>query len=409
MDNLAIHFPQLGTYSRDWLARHPDEAQALLAECKGHYPVCLCKTDGPKLYIAFRQKYYLARLPNSGPDHAPFCPAYEPDPNLCGRGIYSTTAIKERPDGRISVKLEVPLLIRGGGNDAPPAAASISGQAKLQRDGLKLRGLLHLIWETAGFNRWAPKMAGRRHYKQVYKYCLEAAESILVRRRPLHTEMYVPEPFNPTDKLEIDARRADVFKRLSKTDGGAPRRLMVLAQLKALTLTDYGCGLRLAHTPPQFMIWCDQELTSRIQRTTDFAFVDWPAIHDEFHVIVLLTMLRNDRGAWQVDTLAPLVTNRHYIPVHSMAEAILAKRLIENQRYFYKPLNYDADTGHYSNFLLSDFGDASVPLEICDADGAAAAARNARIAQYQEDGTDYWRWNIKEDREPPNIGLQAIA
>ncbi len=380
-----------------------------MAACKGRYPVCLCKKDGPKLYIAFRQRYYLARLPNSGPEHAPFCPSYEPDPGLCGRGIYSATALKERPDGRISVKLEVPLPIRGGGTDAPPTAPPISGSAKLQKDGLKLRGLLHLIWETAGFNRWAPKMEGRRHYTQVHKYCLDGAETILVRRRPFHNAVYIPEPFHLADKLEIEARRAEPFKRLSTTEGGAPRRLVVLAQLKEMKRTDYGSGLRLAHTPPQLMIWCDQEVTTRFHRATDFAFVDWPSIHDEFQILVLQTMLRNDRGAWRVDTLAPLVTNRHYIPVNSMAEAILAKRLIENKRFFYKPLNYDSEPGQYPNVLLSDMGATAVPLEICDDGGAAAATRNARIAQYQNDGADYWRWDIKEDREPPNIGLNATA
>jgi uncharacterized protein DUF1173 len=409
MDNLSINFPQIGAYSRDWLARNPEKAQELLAECKGRYPVCLCKHDGPKLYIAFRQKYYLARLPNTGPEHAPYCPSYEPDPALCGRGIYSSTAIKERPDGRVSVKLEVPLLIRGGGADAPPAAPPISGSVKIQRDALKLRGLLHLIWECAGFNRWAPKMEGRRHYKQVHKYCLDAAESILVRRRPLHNELFMPEPFSVADKLEIDARRAEAFKRLSKTEGGAPRRLIVLAQLKELKLTDYGCGLRLAHTPPQLIVWCDQEMTTRFHRSCDYAFIDWPAIHDEFQIIVLLTMLRNERGAWQADTLASLVTNRHYIPVNSMAEAILGKRLVEQRRYFYKPLYYDSEPGRYPNFLLSDMGDASMPLEICDDGGAAAATRNARIAQYQDDGSEYWRWDISEDREPPTIGLKATA
>lgn len=132
-------------------------------------------------------------------------------------------------------------------------------------------------------------------------------------------------------------------------------------------------------------------------------------MHDEFHILVLLTMLRNERGGWQVDALTPMVTNRHYVPFHSMAEAILAKRLIEHGRYFYKPLPYDAEPGQYPNFLLSDMGEASMPLEICDAGGTAAATRNARFAQYLEEGTDYWRWDTQEDREPPEIGLKATA
>jgi hypothetical protein len=252
-------------------------------------------------------------------------------------------------------------------------------------------------------------MADRRHYRQIYKYLLEGAESMLVRRAPLHRDLYMPEPFIASDKLEIDVRRADAFKRMSRTESGAPRRLMVVAQLKELILSDYGCGLRLAHTPPQLIIWCNREQSTRLQQLTDYAFVDWPAIHDEFHIVLLFTMMRNDTGSWQVDELASLVTNKHYIPVSSMAEAILAKRLIENGRFFYKPLSYDADAGHYPNFLLTDCGDSSVPLEICTDSGAAAANRNARIAQYHEDNVDYWRWDIEKDREPPDIDLKALS
>ncbi|MGI9296067.1 MAG: hypothetical protein ACR2PS_18945, partial [Pseudomonadales bacterium] len=61
------------------------------------------------------------------------------------------------------------------------------------------------------------------------------------------------------------------------------------------------------------------------------------------------------------------------------------------------------------NFLFTDCGDASVPLEICADGGAAAAVRNARIAQYQDDAVYYWRWDVNEDREPPDISVLATA
>ena len=82
MQTMLIEFPQLGSYSREWLEEHPEQAQELLAQCKGRYPLCKCREPGLPLYIARRNRLYLARVPNSGPQHAPCCPSYEPDRSL---------------------------------------------------------------------------------------------------------------------------------------------------------------------------------------------------------------------------------------------------------------------------------------------------------------------------------------
>ena len=94
-------------------------------------------------------------------------------------------------------------------------------------------------------------------------------------------------------------------------------------------------------------------------------------LHPEFHLIVLLTMQRTRGGPWKADALAGIVTITDYIPVDSIEEAIVSKRLVESERYFYKPLSYDSDGVRFPNFLLSDAADEPVPLEIVSRDGAA--------------------------------------
>ena len=126
-------------------------------------------------------------------------------------------------------------------------------------------------------------------------------------------------------------------------------------------------------------------------------------------MLVLLTMLRDNRGAWIVDDLATLVCNKHYIPVHSVAEAILAKHLIAQGRYFYKPMNYDAEPSHYPNFLLTDQSTVSVPIEVCISDHAGAARQNDRIARYLEDDREYVLWNPRTDEAPPDLRVKASA
>ena len=403
MLSVSIQFPGIGVRSRDWLEHHPDETQAILAECKGRYPKCLCRPAGVELYIACRTRFYLARLPNSGPRHAPFCPSYEPDPSLCGRGVYSSAALSDRTDGRTSVKLDVPLLIRGGGGEPPPIGPLSGAANRTTRDTMTLRGLLHLLWERAGFNRWSPRMAGRRHYRQLHKYVLEAAESVIVGRRALTSHLYMPEPFEKAHSLEIEARRRRVFNTLSRTASGAPKRLMVLGQVKVLTQSAHGSGIRFAHTPPAFVVWYDRGLGGRLERAARFAFLEWPILHPEFHLIVLLTMQRTRQGKWKADALASMVTTTDYIPVDSIDEAILSKRLVESERYFYKPLSYDSDGDRFPNFLLSDAADVPVPLEIVSRAGVAGAARNLRIAHYLERDQPHWTWDVHEDREPPAL------
>src|SRR5688572_26657480 len=110
---MLIEFPGIGAFSREWLEDNAEKAQQFLAHCKGRYPLCKCREPGLPLYIAQRSRLYLARIPNSGPQHAPSCPSYEPERAFCGSSVYSPGTITESGEGRIKVKLAVSLIIRG--------------------------------------------------------------------------------------------------------------------------------------------------------------------------------------------------------------------------------------------------------------------------------------------------------
>ena len=92
-----------------------------------------------------------------------------------------------------------------------------------------------------------------------------------------------------------------------------------------------------------------------------------------------------------------------------MSEALLAKDLIDHGRYFYKPMHYDAKACAYPNFLLTDQGDVSVPIEIGIDGGVGAALQNARIAQYLEDGRDYILRDCKSEQTPPDMTRRVSA
>ena len=403
MQNASIRLPSMGVYSLKWLESHPAEAQRMLKACHGRAALCLCRRPFPKLYIAHRSgTYYLARFPETGPAHAPQCASYTPDPVYCGRGAYASGAIRERSDGRVSVRLGAPFNVvphRPPSAPVQPAPAT----ALKPRDDLTLVGLLHLLWDRARFNRWAPRMRGRRRYRQVRKYLLEAAGGVLIRRRPLVERLWIPEAFVASDRDAIDARRVTALRRLSAPVRGR-RRVWVAGQLKPLSPDERaGSVLRLAHTPPHLLLAAGPDATARLRRSAGPGLRDWPSVPDGARVIVLLT-LRPADNVWSVERVAALATDRHYLPIASASDWLLTEHLVEAGRYFYKPLAYDGEAGRYPNVLLTDAGREPVPLEISGSPDPLSPRRR-RVATWREKGRLCWHW----DRTvTPNLPTRSI-
>ncbi len=66
---------------------HFEELLAL-AYNAGERPICLCRTNVElRLYISHRHGgYVLARMPDTGPNHAPWCDHYDAPDHLTGLG-----------------------------------------------------------------------------------------------------------------------------------------------------------------------------------------------------------------------------------------------------------------------------------------------------------------------------------
>ena len=400
----TIRLPDQGDYETDWLADHPEAAQRLLSEAHGSHALCLCRQPHPKLYVARREEtYYLARFPDSGPSHAPRCASYSPDPRHCGRGGYAAGAMTELPDGRISIRLGV-ALDTGSGGVAPPPPDERSPAAGGSRKDLALTGLLHLLWDRAQFNRWGPAMRGRRQYRQIHRYLIAAASGVVLRRRPLDRQIWMPEPFVFADKPLIDARRAAAFERLSHAEGTRRRRMLLAGQIKAVFPADGGaCVLRLAHAPPDLLLACSPRETARLRRLADVAFADWPTLRDDLSVFVLVTMDCVD-SVWMVARAASLAVDRHYLPVVSDADLALTSHLVGDGRYFYKPLAYDADANRYPTVLLTDAGPDPVPLELTDASESDEPVLE-RVAAAREADRLCWHWDRSAT---PSLPTQSI-
>ncbi len=289
------------------------------------------------------------------------------------------------------------------------APSTVIGAERLYRDQLGLPGLLHLIWERSGFHRWTPRMQHRRRYRQIYKYVLEAADSIHVRHEPLTQHFFMPEPYDAAVSLAIEARRQRALLDLSRSSRGTPLRVLVCAQVRSVVDTPQVQGLILAHLPRELVIRTAPETLSKLRQTHPWAFVDWPLLHPQLRLIVLFTMQQSRQGHWLIDELAGMMVTEQYVPVFSMEEALLVQRLIQEGRQFYKPLPYDAELTRLPNFLLTDLSDQAIPLEILEVGDGQAAARQLRMAHYKAEGRLHWSWDVREEPVPPPLVLTPNA
>ena len=198
--------------------------QAALAEVYGtdERPRCLCVEHGIEMYVAQHAQLVIKRMPGTGPAHHPSCPSYEAPASETGLGDLLGEAVIERGPERVEVRLDFPLSHVSVPRPAQaPSAPSQSVSAAQRR--LSMRGLLHLLWDRAGFSRWSPRMEGKRTWFVIRKYLLEAAGEIDAKGAPLASRLFIPEPFRPDDSGGAEGAAGGLLRRIAARCRRRPR------------------------------------------------------------------------------------------------------------------------------------------------------------------------------------------
>jgi hypothetical protein len=161
-------------------------------------PRCMCTSGGVEMYIAKYGQFFIKRMPGTGSDHCASCDSYEPSASDSGLGYMLGEAVVEKGPELVEVRSDFPLDRFDGRTIAradPAEKSSVTSKHKK----LTIRGLQHLIWERAGFNRWTPNMKDKRGWGVIRKYSMEAAEGIELKGMRLSERLYVAEPFRSED------------------------------------------------------------------------------------------------------------------------------------------------------------------------------------------------------------------
>lgn len=362
-------------------------------------PLCQCRDPGVAMYIAKVHGIFIVkRMPHSGSDHAPVCDSYDPPQELSGLGDLMGSAIQENPlDGVTALKLNFSLAKSPG--RAPPASNGVEHDSvKTDGNKLTLRGLLHFLWEEAGFNRWSPAMEGKRSWFVVRKYLLQAAENKTTKGVQLAHLLYLPESFTLEHADQIEQRRIDKFSAAVSQDKG-PRQLMLVAgEVKEIVPSRYGHKMVLKHLAKHPLMLND-DLYTRLCKRFALELELWDAMEDS-HLMVIATMGLGSTGIAHIEELALMNVDDHWIPFESAFDKKVINSMTRAKRRFIKSLRYNLPSSRPMACAVAVDALPSPIAMYVIAPGASAEFQAAMQAMMSESHLPSWVWNAGSTAMP---------
>ncbi len=367
-------------------------------------PRCMCLGGydgrGVEMYVArlagMNGGYIVKRMPDSGSQHAPGCPSYEPPAESSGLGQVLGSAITEDPvTGETTLKLDFSMS-KISGRTAMPTAGGDSDSVASSGTKLSLRGLLHYLWDKAALTRWQPGFAGRRTWSTVRKHLLQAAENKIARGDSLRTRLYIPEAFSVDQRDAINARRVAQWS-LAIAAPGKPQHLMLLiAEVKEIVPARYGFKAVVKHVPDQAFA-LDEQLYRRLGRRFESALALWGAA-DDIHMVMIATFSVAAAGIPTIVELSLMPVTRHWLPVEDGYEKQLIERLVADGRSFVKGLRYNLGAeGALASATLTDC-EGSAPLLFVVHAGIEDSGRYLQVC---DPSVPAWLWTPSSEVMPP--------
>lgn len=390
------------------VAADADDLQRHLAAAyKGKQrPLCACQPDGVPMYIAKLDDYYvIKRMPDSGAQHAPECPSYEPPAELSGRGAVLGQAVQD--DGEVTnLRLDFSLA-KTGGKSAPEATGRESDTVRTDGAKLTLRGLLHYLWDEAGLNRWSPAMEGKRGWALVRRELLSAMLGKAAKRAPLGDRVFIPESWSRERDAEVTAHRIKAMAPLTKTGKTQPM-MVVIGEVNEIVPVRTGAKLIAKHLA-QFPFMLDEELHRRFTKRFAHAIALWDGVEGA-HLIFIGTFGLASTGLAMLSALSAMVVTDRWIPFEDMYDKLLLDALTNDGRRFVKSLRYNlAEHRALACALLTD---AQVPTALYVlTPGAPAATGDALEALIGESAVPAWVWDADEPMQPlpaPRGAIKAL-
>ena len=369
-------------------------------------PLCLCVDGGVEMYVSKFRDFVIKRMPESGTEHAPTCPSYELPPSESGIGKLLGEAIIDRGPQGVELRLDFPLTRRVGRAAVvrePPSASDVT----VARRQLSLRGLLHFLWDRAGFNRWYPRMQGKRSYAVVRKFLLHACEEVETKGLRLPERVFIPEAFLLDHAAEIAKRHREALSLLLSSESSLQFKMIIaIGELKDFKATPLGHRLVLKHLP-ECSFHLDERASKRMKKAFEPELLAWSA--RQVRLIAALLIYARQESWYQIESLSLIMTSAEWIPLDHAYEKDLVAKLVDEQRAFIKPLRYEAQHGGgFPNFLLLDVGARPMALDIVSA-FLSEAERTAKLSAIARRDPKGWAWDTADASAMARLPARAIA
>jgi len=382
-------------------AGSPEFAEAIaVAHSARQRPRCLCLVGGIEMYVArlagTSEGYVVKRMPDTGSQHAPDCPSYEPPPEVSGLGQVLGSAITEDPaTGETTLKLDF-AMSKIAGRSGTPTAGGESDSVASSGARLSLRGLLHYLWDQAELTHWQPGFAGKRTWGTVRSHLLQAAANKIARGDALRARLYVPEVFSVEQRDAIGARRAAQWSSAIAAPGKPQHLMLLIGEVKEIVPGRYGFKAVLKHVPDQAFAM-DEQLYRRLGRRFQSELALWGAT-DDIHMVMIATFSIAAAGVPTIVELSLMPVTRHWLPVEDAFEKQLVEKLVGDGRSFIKGLRYNLGaTSALACATLTDCG-GSAPLLFVVPAGIEDRGRSLQVS---DPSTPAWLWHPSSEAIPP--------
>ena len=366
------------------------------------YPNCCCPGTGTRqLVIRRRQKperYFLARFPYTGHEHASNCKYYIPDPLSCGLRAYVEKVVTENDKGDFCVTLARGMATSETLDASIPPLPMSTGMPVPRQRCMTLLGLLHLIWTTKNLINWFPKMEGKRNAYNIPRFIREAAKQIKTNGVRLESVLL-------TSAFNSDGKEANRNKEVVKCALGKGLRLIAVGRLEDYSADKHSIPAQLPLVGRYGMPWLNMEerLWERVgQRFKD----EIGAWQKGVNIVAIahLSVTKSVKGSNAlVHDVSLMRVSKRWIPLDSSYEEAIEERLHAEERAFQKPVRFDADECEYfPDFWLLDV-DESYPMEVFGrTDAEYQAHRERKIHHYDNDyPAGWWYWDAwKTDKSP---------
>ena len=316
-------------------------------------PRCVCKAPPVEMYIArLNNGHIVKKMPDSGSKHHPSCQSYDMPPELSGRSELDTAIKREGED--VNLRVDFSLTKSSVTRDMTVTDSStVKEEVKAEPKKLGIRSLLQFLYEEAEFNKWHPKMEGKRNWYIVRKYLLAATEHKQTKRQELKNVLLLPESFQIDRKDEIIAARAKFVSQFGSDKSNKQKLGILVGELKDIEPSRFGGKITIKHMPEK-NLFADKTLFKKINKAfeKELCFFEQD---ENVHLLIICTFYISITGYLQVDTFSCMLVDENWLPFDNLDELELNNKLVSAKRSFIKNQRYNlSENAIFASALLTD-------------------------------------------------------